>query len=308
MILSTLRHNFRGLSTYTALHLVHSALLPKMLWASPVWWTGSQYILYHLEPIYHRALRWASGLPAYVTTRKLLRLTCMPPLGCMLNLLSARYAIRLLFASDTHPLRQYLDLPSRILQQPWLDSKSSDNRHPVPFPQPPTGPNFKVPESRRGTRGHQHSWSKTHTCHGTIRHGRSLGHVTWARVAVRGWVCARSRFSLLVSFSGCPFVCLSVVCLSACLFVCFGAFCLSLSPFIRLSGCPFVWLSVCLVVRLSVCPLVCCLSALVLSACLPVFARGAIARVVPSLGLCPRWRPRCLISPFLVLAPAPFVE
>ena len=128
-------------------------------------------------------------------------------------------------------------------------------------------------------------------------HGRSLGHVTWARVAVQGWVCPRSRSSLLVSFSGCPFVCLPVVCLSACLFVCFGALCLSLSPFIRLSGC-----------LLSVCLLVCCLPALVLSACLPVFARGAIGRVVPSLGLCPRWRPRCLVSPFLVLAPAPFVE
>ena len=43
-------------------------------------------------------------------------------------------------------------------------------------------------------------------CHGTICHGRSFGHVTWARVAVRGWGSSCSRSSLLVSFSGCPFV------------------------------------------------------------------------------------------------------
>ena len=124
MILSSLRQNYRGLSTHTALYLVRAALLPKMLWASPVWWTGSHHILHRLEPVYHRALRWASGLPAYIAIRKLLRLTRMPPLGCMLNLLSACYAIRLLFAPDTHPLWQYIDLPSRILQQQWLDSKS----------------------------------------------------------------------------------------------------------------------------------------------------------------------------------------
>jgi hypothetical protein len=51
-----LRHQYRGLSTYTALHLIRAALLPKMLWASPVWWTGSPYILNRLEPMYHCAL------------------------------------------------------------------------------------------------------------------------------------------------------------------------------------------------------------------------------------------------------------
>ena len=124
MILASLRHNYRGLSTYTALHLVHAALLPKMLWASPVWWTGSHHILHRLEPVYHRALCWASGLSAYVAIRKLLQLTCMPLLGCILNLLSAHYAIQLLFASEAHPLQHYINLPSRTLQQPWLDSKS----------------------------------------------------------------------------------------------------------------------------------------------------------------------------------------
>ena len=69
MTLASLRHNHRRLSAYTVLHLVRAAFFPKMLWASPVWWTGSQHILRLLEPVYHRALGWASGLPAYVAIR-----------------------------------------------------------------------------------------------------------------------------------------------------------------------------------------------------------------------------------------------
>ena len=111
-LLASLRHNHRGLSVFTALHLVRTAFLPKLLWASPVWWTGSQHILSRLEPIYHRALRWASGLPAYMAIRKLLLLTRCPPLHALLDHLSARYAIRLLFAAADHPLQEYIGLSS----------------------------------------------------------------------------------------------------------------------------------------------------------------------------------------------------
>ena len=55
--LSALHHNYRGLPTHMALHLVKAALLPKILWAFSVWWTGSQHILDRLEPVYHQALR-----------------------------------------------------------------------------------------------------------------------------------------------------------------------------------------------------------------------------------------------------------
>ena len=122
-VLSALRHNHRGLSTYTALHLIRTAFLPKILWASPVWWTGSQHILTRLEPIYHRALRWASGLPAYTAIRKLLLLTRSPPLSAILNHLSARYAIHLMFAAADHPLQEYIELVSRQISQPWLNAR-----------------------------------------------------------------------------------------------------------------------------------------------------------------------------------------
>ena len=75
-----------------------------------------------MEPVYHRALRWASGLPAYVSIRKLLLLTRSPPLRCLLNYLSGRYAACLLFSSETHPLQEYIGLTSRTLQQSWLES------------------------------------------------------------------------------------------------------------------------------------------------------------------------------------------
>ena len=119
--LTTLRHHHHGLSTFTALHLVKTALLPKMLWASPVWWTGSIHILNRLEPVYHRALRWASGLPGFLSNRKLYLLTRSPPLPCILDYLSTRYAIRLLFAGHQHPLQQYIKLEGRKVEQSWIE-------------------------------------------------------------------------------------------------------------------------------------------------------------------------------------------
>lgn len=141
-----------GLSTYTALHLLKTALLPKMLWASRVWWTGSQHILNRLEPVYHQALRWATGLPKYESNKKLYPLSRSPPLQCILDLLSARYATRLLFAPVDHPLRELIQLPGRKIQQPWLDwaqplksaYQYSTLKRPLPHHPPP--------ESRRHPR------------------------------------------------------------------------------------------------------------------------------------------------------------
>ena len=82
--LAALRHRHKGLSTYTALHLVKTAFIPKMLWASPVWWTGSQHVLTRLEPAYHRALRWATGMPDFTPLRKLFAIAHMPLLQCLL--------------------------------------------------------------------------------------------------------------------------------------------------------------------------------------------------------------------------------
>ena len=115
-----LRHNNRGLSTFTALHLIKTALLPEVLWGSPVWWTGSQHVLHRQEPIHYQELHWALGLPKCVANRKLFLMARMPPLQCLLNYLSAPYAVRLMFVASDHPLQQYIDLTSRTIRQPWL--------------------------------------------------------------------------------------------------------------------------------------------------------------------------------------------
>ena len=49
--LTNLRHRHYGPSIYTALHLIKTAFLPKMLWAPLPWWTGSQHIPNRLEPV-----------------------------------------------------------------------------------------------------------------------------------------------------------------------------------------------------------------------------------------------------------------
>ena len=50
-----------------------------MLWASLPRWTGSQQIPNRLEPVYHQALWWASGLTGFVSSRKLFLLARIPP-------------------------------------------------------------------------------------------------------------------------------------------------------------------------------------------------------------------------------------
>ena len=112
------RYRPRGPSTSTALYLIQIALFPKLLWASPVWWAGSQHILHRLEPVYRRAL---GVRPAPVHSKILLfLLTRSPPLHCVLDRLPACYVIRPLFAADNDPLRQYIHLASRTVQQSWL--------------------------------------------------------------------------------------------------------------------------------------------------------------------------------------------
>jgi hypothetical protein len=49
-----LRHGLNGIPPYIARYLAISKILPKMLWASPIWWKGSQSILYPLEMAYHK--------------------------------------------------------------------------------------------------------------------------------------------------------------------------------------------------------------------------------------------------------------
>jgi ribonuclease HI len=99
-----LRHRGNGIPTYIARHLILTLILPKMLWASPAWWTGADYILSPLAAAYHSAVRWATGLPPSTRISNLLTCAHLPPLHIYLDHLSTRYAIRLLFLPAGHSL------------------------------------------------------------------------------------------------------------------------------------------------------------------------------------------------------------
>jgi len=106
-----LRHKHRGLPAFVAQHLVHTLLLPQMLWASPAWWTGTFRVLHPLATSYHVMARWVTGLPPSTRIATLLTCANLPPLQLLLDYLSRRYAIRSLFLLDHHPFTTVKILP-----------------------------------------------------------------------------------------------------------------------------------------------------------------------------------------------------
>jgi hypothetical protein len=58
-----LRRGDQRIPAYNARHLTMTAILPKMLWTSPVWWLGTPGNLGPLALTYNRCARWITGLP-----------------------------------------------------------------------------------------------------------------------------------------------------------------------------------------------------------------------------------------------------
>ena len=65
-----------GLSPSIARHMLLGLVLPKVLWASPIWWTGAPQLASFLNIGYLRMARWITGLPMSTRTTKLL--ICAP--------------------------------------------------------------------------------------------------------------------------------------------------------------------------------------------------------------------------------------
>jgi hypothetical protein len=101
-----LRRSKCSIPAYIAHHLVFTAVLPKMMWASPIWWNGKNGILEPVRMTYHAAARWITGLPMSTAIAKLLTVAQLPPLAAYLRLdyLTLRYAIRLRFLPADHVL------------------------------------------------------------------------------------------------------------------------------------------------------------------------------------------------------------
>jgi ribonuclease HI len=99
-----LRRSKWSIPAYIAHHLVFTAVLPKMMWASPIWWNGKNGVLEPVRMTYHAAARWITGLPMSTSIAKLLTVAQLPPLVAYLDYLTLRYAIRLRFLPADHVL------------------------------------------------------------------------------------------------------------------------------------------------------------------------------------------------------------
>jgi hypothetical protein len=115
------RHDWSA-PAYVAHHLAFAAVMPKMLWGSPIWWTGSVVVQSVLATAYHRIARWITGLPMSTKISKLLTAAQLPPLDAYLDYLSMQYTIRVRFLPADHILAgspEYIrgkpkpELPSR---------------------------------------------------------------------------------------------------------------------------------------------------------------------------------------------------
>jgi hypothetical protein len=98
-----LRTTSLGISAKTAHYIVISAILPKMLYGSQVWWTGSITSLTPILSTYNQIARWITGLPRSIRIKNLLTCANLPPLEAMLSHISCNYGIRLLFLPHNHP-------------------------------------------------------------------------------------------------------------------------------------------------------------------------------------------------------------
>jgi hypothetical protein len=106
---------------YVVHHLALAAVMPKILWGSPIWWTGSAAATSALATAYHRIARWITGLPMSTRIPKLLTAAQLPPLKAYLDYLSMRYAIRMGFLPADHILA---DNPEYVRGKPKPDFPS----------------------------------------------------------------------------------------------------------------------------------------------------------------------------------------
>jgi ribonuclease HI len=110
-----LRQGDYGINPKIARYLVLAKVMPRMFWASPIWWTGTQSVLAPLEIGYNRIARWITGLPTSTRTTKLLNCAQLPPLHLWLDLKTTNYAIRLITLPINHNLKPLPPYdPSRV--------------------------------------------------------------------------------------------------------------------------------------------------------------------------------------------------
>jgi hypothetical protein len=104
--LAFLRCHEWSVPAYVAHHLALVAVMPKMLWGSPIWWNSSAAVTHLISVTYHQIARWTTGLPMSTKIAKLLTAAQLPSLEAFLDYFAMRYAIRLRFLPADHPPRR----------------------------------------------------------------------------------------------------------------------------------------------------------------------------------------------------------
>ncbi|KAF5319459.1 hypothetical protein D9619_008774 [Psilocybe cf. subviscida] len=125
--MTMLANTVKGLSQIHTRRLYLGAVVPKILYAAPVWWRNRKYQQQLLEKVQHRALRLICA--AFKTTPiKALEIEAsVPPIHLQIKLITRRLAIRFNKLPISNPIIQRLD-------EEWLLGQ----KHTSPPPLPPT--------------------------------------------------------------------------------------------------------------------------------------------------------------------------
>lgn len=127
-----LANTVRGLSQIHLRRLYLACVVPKILYASPIWWNGTNYQRKPLEKVQNRALRLICAAFKTTPIRALELESSVPPLHIHTKLLARRCAIRFNKLPETSPV-------IRRLGMEWLrvDTRETDNIHDPPLPHSP---------------------------------------------------------------------------------------------------------------------------------------------------------------------------
>jgi hypothetical protein len=104
--LTMLANTVRGLSQTHLRHLYLTCVLPKILYACPVWWSGHQYQIKPLEKVQRRALRLICAAFWTTPTEALEIEASIPPIKHQAALHKKRCAIQFNKLSNTSPIRK----------------------------------------------------------------------------------------------------------------------------------------------------------------------------------------------------------
>jgi hypothetical protein len=103
------RKGLKGVIPITTHHITLSSVLPKLLWASSILWTGSHSVLYPLQLSYHRIACWITAF-SFNSCNQTPTYAYISPLDIWLDYLATRYPTSLIFYILTTVFVHYLPI------------------------------------------------------------------------------------------------------------------------------------------------------------------------------------------------------